>query len=77
MFVDESGDPGLKIESGSSRYFVVAMVIFDDHEEADAADRRIGLLRRGMRIDPRFEFRFVMLSHAKHLPSDTPRLAAG
>lgn len=58
VFVDESGDPGLKIESGSSRYFVVAMVIFDDHEEADAADRRIGLLRREMRIDPRFEFRF-------------------
>jgi len=58
VFVDESGDPGLKLEQGSSRYFVVALVIFEDHEEAQAADDRISLLRREMRLDPRFEFRF-------------------
>ena len=58
VFVDESGDAGLKIEAGSSRYFVVVLLIFDDHEEAQAADERIELLRREMRLDPRFEFRF-------------------
>jgi len=58
VFVDESGDPGLKIEQGSSRYFVVALVIFEDNDEAQAADDRITLLRREMRLDPRFEFRF-------------------
>jgi len=58
VFVDESGDPGLKTDTGSSKFFVVSLVIFDDHEEADAADNRIALLRREMRLDPRFEFRF-------------------
>jgi hypothetical protein len=57
-FVDESGDPGLKLEKGSSRYFVVALVVFEDNEEAQAADDRITLLRREMRLDPSFEFRF-------------------
>jgi len=58
VFVDESGDPGLKIGQGSSRYFVVALVIFEDDDEAQAADDRIALLRREMRLDPLFEFRF-------------------
>jgi len=30
VFIDESGDPGFKIDQGSSPYFVVAMVIFED-----------------------------------------------
>lgn len=58
VFVDESGDPGLKLEQGSSTHFVVALVIFEDHDEAQAADDRIGLLRRELRLDPRYEFRF-------------------
>src|SRR3972149_2145064 len=58
VFVDESGDPGLKLSQGSSKYFVVALVIFEDYEEAQAADDRITLLRREMRLDPCFEFRF-------------------
>ncbi|MDP2952974.1 MAG: DUF3800 domain-containing protein [Chloroflexota bacterium] len=33
VFVDESGDPGLKLEQGSSTHFVVALVIFEDHDE--------------------------------------------
>ena len=27
IFIDESGDPGFKIEEGSSRFFIVALVI--------------------------------------------------
>jgi hypothetical protein len=30
VFVDESGDPGLKIQQGSTPYFVVSLVIFRD-----------------------------------------------
>ncbi len=58
VFVDEAGDPGLKLGQGSSQYFVVGLVIFEDNEEAQAADDRITLLRREMRLDPRFEFSF-------------------
>ena len=58
VFVDESGDAGLKIEAGSSPYFVVALVIFEDMDEAQSADGRITLLRRELRVHPRFEFHF-------------------
>jgi hypothetical protein len=32
VFIDESGDPGFKLERGSSPVFVVAMVIFQTSE---------------------------------------------
>lgn len=37
VFIDESGDPGFKIESGSSEVFVLALVVFDDNLEAEKA----------------------------------------
>ena len=43
-FIDESDDTGLKTEQGASRYFVVALVIFEDHAEAIGCNRRINLL---------------------------------
>lgn len=58
MFIDESGDAGLKLDRGSSKYFIVALVAFEDHDEALAADSRIDLLRREMRFPPHFEFHF-------------------
>lgn len=67
VFIDESGDPGLKIERGSSRYFVVALVIFEDHEEALACDQRIGLLRKELKYPDNFEFHFKGNSHKVRL----------
>ena len=58
VFVDESGDAGRKIVNGSSLYFVVALVTFDDHDEADACDQRIALLRRELNFAPSYEFHF-------------------
>ncbi|NNN06950.1 MAG: DUF3800 domain-containing protein [Elusimicrobia bacterium] len=36
VFIDESGDTGLKVAQDSSEYFVVALVTFEDHDEAVA-----------------------------------------
>lgn len=58
MFIDESGDAGLKVDCGSSRYFIVALVAFEDHDEALGAHERIDLLRREMGLPDRFEFHF-------------------
>ena len=58
MFIDESGDAGLKLESGSSKYFIVGLVAFEDHDEAQAADSRIELLKRELGFPPHFEFHF-------------------
>lgn len=58
VFVDESGDTGLKLDSGSSKYFTVCLVAFEDNEEAEAVDMRIGLLRRELRLPDSYEFHF-------------------
>jgi len=64
VFIDESGDPGLNIEAGSSKYFIVALVAFEDHDEALAADDRIALLRKEQGFPARFEFHFNKMKPA-------------
>ncbi len=58
VFIDESGDSGLKLGEGSSEYFVISLVVFEDHEEALACDQRIDLLRRELGLRPAEEFHF-------------------
>jgi len=58
IFIDESGDPGLKIDKGSSRFFVISLVIFEDEGEANACDKRIELLRRELGYPEDYEFHF-------------------
>lgn len=58
VFIDESGDSGLKIDHGSSRYFTIALVCFDDREEALACDKRIELLKRELGWKSNDEFHF-------------------
>ena len=65
VFIDESGDTGFKI--GSSRFFAIAMVVFNDldsggrslHAEATAAC--INAISQKYRIKP--EYRFSKSSH--------------
>lgn len=61
VFIDESGDTGLKIKQGSSRYFVIALVSFEENEEAIACDQRIQLLKRELKLPGDFEFKFSKL----------------
>ena len=58
VFVDESGDTGLKFSEGSSDLFTVALVIFEENDEAEATGERITLLRRELRKPADFEFHF-------------------
>lgn len=58
VFIDESGDPGLKIQQGSSRFFTIGLVIFEENEEAIACDQRIELLKRGLGWKLKNEFHF-------------------
>ena len=67
VFIDESGDSGLKITEGSSRYFVISLVIFEDHKEAEACDQRIKLLGRELGHPQGYYFHFVDNSHAVRL----------
>lgn len=58
IFIDESGDSGLKIEQGSSRYFTIGLVVFDDSDEAIACDQRIQLLKKEIGWSENSEFHF-------------------
>ena len=58
VFLDDSGDPGFKVKKGSSPCFVIALVIFDDHLEAEACAVEIKRLRRELRLSDHFEFKF-------------------
>ena len=58
VFIDDSGDTGFKFGRGSTRFFVIAMVIFDDELEAEKTAVRIKELKRELKFSDVTEFRF-------------------
>src|SRR3990167_6551638 len=58
VFIDDSGDPGFKLDSGSSRYFVIACVIFDDNLDAEETALKIKRLRKSLKWRDEHEFKF-------------------
>lgn len=58
VFIDESGDSCLKIDKGSSRFFTISLVVFEDNDEATACDQRITLLKRELGWSNNDEFHF-------------------
>lgn len=63
VFIDDSGDAGFKIDKGSSQYFVIALVIFDDELEAEKTAIAIKELRRDLRFPDNVEFKFFKSSN--------------
>lgn len=58
VFIDDSGDPGFKLDKGSSRYFIVLLLIFDDELEAEKTAIAIKDLRRTLGFPDDVEFKF-------------------
>ena len=58
VFIDESGDVGMRQKAGSSRFFFVAAILFEENEDAEDCDARIDELREELKLHPRFEFHF-------------------
>jgi len=56
VLIDESGCPGFKLNKGSTPYFVLAMVIFDDYSIAEKTSSVIGNLRERLGVKPEFKF---------------------
>lgn len=55
VYLDESGDTGFRFRHGSTRYFVIALLLVDDPIPIQAT---IDELRRELRYDARTEFKF-------------------
>ncbi|MBU0649093.1 DUF3800 domain-containing protein [Patescibacteria group bacterium] len=58
VFIDDSGDPGFKLDRGSTSHFVIAMVCFDDELEAEKTAVAIKELKRALGFSEQEEFRF-------------------
>ena len=58
VFIDDSGDPGFKINKGSTRFFVIALVIFNDDLEAEKAAVCVKDLKRKLGFPDDLEFKF-------------------
>lgn len=58
VFIDESGDSGMKQKEGSSKFFTIVLVVFEDRDEANACDKRIESLKKDLGWSPRDEFHF-------------------
>lgn len=58
VFIDDSGDPGFKLDKGSTSHFIIAMVIFDDELEAEKTAVAIKELKRKIGFREQIEFRF-------------------
>ncbi|MFL5328868.1 MAG: DUF3800 domain-containing protein [Gemmataceae bacterium] len=58
VFVDESGDTGMKLGRGSTPCFAVTAVFFRDHKVAQACSEAINDLRTRLRFTRGKEFKF-------------------
>src|SRR5688500_8838630 len=67
VFIDESGDLGFKLERGSSRFFTIALVIFESAEAARACQASVEALRASLKVPATHEFHFQSDSHARRL----------
>lgn len=62
VFVDESGDAGMKGKQGTSQLFVITAVIFEENEEAEECDRIIEETKKKMFKNTAAEFHFSKCS---------------
>ena len=66
-FIDESGDPGMRLDRGSSPFFSVAVVVFESFDDARGCQDTILDLRRKLGIRDSAEFHFHRDSHERRL----------
>lgn len=67
IFIDESGDAGFKIQKGSSEFFVIALVIFDDELEAEKTAEKIKDINRILRKKSNYEIKFNKLERFERI----------
>jgi hypothetical protein len=63
VFVDESGDAGFKFDKNSSRFFVVALVVFADNDSAARASQAVMKFKQTLK--QRDEFKFSKMSQSR------------
>ncbi|REJ79426.1 MAG: DUF3800 domain-containing protein [Acidobacteria bacterium] len=67
VFIDESGDAGLKLDGGSTPFLTVVIVLFKDLDAARSADQRIQDLKQNLGVSGNWEFKFNKASKMNRL----------
>lgn len=62
VFIDDSGDPGFKLDKGSSAFFVIALVIFDDEMQAE----KVAIAIKELRSSKNSFYGYAIKSVLKH-----------
>ncbi|MDR1185455.1 MAG: DUF3800 domain-containing protein [Coriobacteriales bacterium] len=60
-FIDDAGDPGFKFSDGSTRYFVIASVIFESQTQAATVSDAIRQYKVNKNWSKKFELKFNKL----------------
>ena len=58
VFIDDSGDAGFKLDSGSSELFVIACCVFESSESAELTANKVRQLRDSLGRSSLSEFKF-------------------
>jgi hypothetical protein len=58
VFIDDSGDPGFRLDSGSSRHFVIACCVFESPDSAERTSQRIRDFKKNLGWPPMEELKF-------------------
>lgn len=66
-FIDESGDPGLKVDRGSSPYFTIAVAVFESAEAVRECQSGMDALAAALHMQPGAEFHFHSDSHQRRM----------
>lgn len=63
VFIDESGDAGFKLESGSTQFFTFALVLIQNNTDYEGINDEIYKLKSTLSLSNNFEFKFQKSSH--------------
>lgn len=58
VFIDESGDPGFRVSKGSSKHFVIVLIVFYEEIDAEETALQIKKLKKSLGKKESFEFKF-------------------
>lgn len=58
IFIDDSGDTGFKLDRGSTRFFVISLIIFEDDKDVERTAKKIKTLRDELGFPDMYEFKF-------------------
>src|SRR5262245_4153184 len=67
VYVDESGDPGMKFKTGTSAIFVICAILFDSERDAKCCSARIDEIRKQLGFVKGVEFHFNRSSRETRL----------